>query len=182
MATALFQAEIEFSLFCPSLLLSEHSKIRLFEHFWNGNGPRVGEEGALGWSSWLEKEEETRQRVVKEETSHDDERGGWTGWSDSLAKLTETDKNSANASNDTEELQGEIEDEEIKEEDDTEALLKQLGIDVDTEPSSDIKDTSTWIRWSEEEYLRDCKQWMPVHGKSGVLSFSVFVFCLYFHV
>lgn len=173
MATALFQAEIEFSLFCPSLLLSEHSKLRLFEHFWNGNGPRVGEEGALGWSSWLEKEEETRQRVVKEETSHDDERGGWTGWSEPLAKLTETDKNSANASNDTEELQGEIEDEEIKEEDDTEALLKQLGIDVDTEPSSDIKDTSTWIRWSEEEYLRDCKQWMPVHGKSDGISQSI---------
>ncbi|KAF2317608.1 hypothetical protein GH714_025489 [Hevea brasiliensis] len=151
LATALFQAEIEFSLFCPSLLLSEHSKLRLFEHFWNGNGPRVGEEGAVGWSSWLEKEEETRQKTLKEEeTLHDDERGGWTGWSEPLPKFTETDKSPANATDDnvaSEELQDEFENEEIKQEDDTEALLKQLGIDVDTGPNSDIKNTSTWIRW-----------------------------------
>ncbi|KAF2317625.1 hypothetical protein GH714_025828 [Hevea brasiliensis] len=105
LATALFQAEIEFSLFCPSLLLSEHSKLRLFEHFWNGNGPRVGEEGAVGWSSWLEKEEETRQKTLKEEeTLHDDERGGWTGWSEPLPKFTETDKSPANATDDNEAL------------------------------------------------------------------------------
>ncbi|KAJ9162552.1 hypothetical protein P3X46_022316 [Hevea brasiliensis] len=177
LATALFQAEIEFSLFCPSLLLSEHSKLRLFEHFWNGNGPRVGEEGAVGWSSWLEKEEETRQKTLKEEeTLHDDERGGWTGWSEPLPKFTKTDKSPANATDDnvaSEELQDEFENEEIKQEDDTEALLKQLGIDVDTGPNSDIKDTSTWIRWSEEESLRDCKQWMPVHGESDGISQSV---------
>jgi len=40
---SLFQAEIEFSLFCPPLLLTEHSKNRLFEHFWNSHGARVGE-------------------------------------------------------------------------------------------------------------------------------------------
>ncbi|EEF34680.1 nuclear exosome regulator NRDE2 isoform X2 [Ricinus communis] len=169
LATALFQAEIEFSLFSPSLLLSEHNKLRLFEHFWNGDGPRVGEEGATGWSLWLEKEEENRQRIIKEETSHDDERGGWTGWSEPQSKCMETDKSQTTVSSHdvaSEDFQEELENENNKQEDDTEALLKQLGIDVDAGPSSEVKDTSIWIRWSEEESSRDCKQWMPVHGNS----------------
>ncbi|XP_065849215.1 uncharacterized protein [Euphorbia lathyris] len=169
LATALFQAEIEFSLFCPSLSLSEHGKLRLFEHFWNGNGPRIGEEGAIGWSSWLEKEEENRQSTMKEEVVLNEEKGGWTGWSEPISKHMETDDNQANVSiNDpaSEDQLDESHGEDIKPEDDTEALLKQLGIDVDAAPSSEVKDTSTWFRWSEEESLRDCKQWMPVHGKS----------------
>ncbi|XP_050218221.1 uncharacterized protein LOC126668990 isoform X2 [Mercurialis annua] len=167
LATALFQAEIEFSLFCPSLLLNEHSKLRLFEHFWNGNGPRIGEEGATGWSLWLEKEEENRQRIMKEETSLDDERGGWTGWSEPKSTHMETDETPITLSSNNNVAEGlleESEDEEIMQEDDTELLLKELGIDVDAGPSSEVKDTSTWIRWSEEESLRDCSQWMPVHG------------------
>ncbi|KAF2548786.1 hypothetical protein F2Q70_00023217 [Brassica cretica] len=40
LATALFQAEMEYSIFSPSLLLSEQSKLRLFEHFWSSNGAR----------------------------------------------------------------------------------------------------------------------------------------------
>ncbi|KAL8464956.1 hypothetical protein ACS0TY_034445 [Phlomoides rotata] len=32
------------------------------DHFWSSNGPRIGEDGALGWSTWLEKELEQRQR------------------------------------------------------------------------------------------------------------------------
>ncbi|KAI4327644.1 hypothetical protein L6164_020081 [Bauhinia variegata] len=45
----------------------------------------VGEEGAVGWSTWLEKEEEARRRVTEEETLHED-KGGWTGWSEPLSK------------------------------------------------------------------------------------------------
>lgn len=171
LATALFQAEIEFSIFCPSLLATKHGKLRLFEHFWNSNGPRVGEEGALGWSTWLEKEEENRQRIMKEETSRDDERGGWTGWSEPLSKQKETAEHPENVTASdpaADEFLEEFENEDIKQEDDTEALLKQLGIDVDAEPSSEVKDTSTWSRWSEEESLRDSNQWMPVHGTSSV--------------
>lgn len=168
LATALFQAEIEFTVFCPSLLLTEHSKLRLFEHFWNSDGPRVGEEGAVGWSTWLEKEEENRQRILKEEASHDEDRGGWTGWSELLSKHEETAKNQENVVHNevtTDEFLEESENEDIKQEDDAEALLKQLGIDVDAEPSSEVKDSSTWARWSKEESLRDCNQWMPVHGR-----------------
>lgn len=168
LATALFQAEIEFSWFCPPLLLSEQSKQRLFEHFWNGEGARLGEQGALGWSTWLEKEEEDRQRVIREETSFDAE-GGWTGWSEPFAKNKESGRSPENESNtnlEVEEFPAELENEDIKQEHDTEALLKELGIDVDAGSACEVKDTSTWTRWSEEELSRDMNQWMPLHAKS----------------
>ena len=85
LATALCQAEIEISLFCPSLHVIENGKQSLFEHFWNSEGERVGEEGALGWRTWLAREEETRRRVMKEESLDKDE-GGWTGWSEPFSK------------------------------------------------------------------------------------------------
>ncbi|KAL0356389.1 UNVERIFIED_CONTAM: hypothetical protein Sradi_4085800 [Sesamum radiatum] len=90
LATALFQAEIEYSMFSP-FGLSEQSKRRLFEHFWGSNGARIGEDGALGWSTWLEKEEEQRQRLASEEASNIVEEGGWTGWFEPLSKTQETE-------------------------------------------------------------------------------------------
>ncbi|EOY21548.1 UPF0614 protein C14orf102, putative isoform 2 [Theobroma cacao] len=173
LATALFQAEIEFSLFCPSLFLNEHSKQRLFKYFWESDAARVGEEGALGWSMWLEKEEENRQRVMKEEGLDKNDEGGWTGWSEPLSKRKKTSTNIANIANNdvtAEEFDEEIENEDIKQEDDTEALLKQLGIDVDAGASAEVKDTLTWARWSEEESSRDSDQWMPVRAKPGAVT------------
>nr|XP_016461934.1 PREDICTED: protein NRDE2 homolog isoform X2 [Nicotiana tabacum] len=169
LATAMFQAQIEYSLFCPSLLLSEQSKQRLFEHFWNSNGARVGEDGALGWSKWLEKEEELRQ-TMREEPSHDSEKGGWTGWSDPLSKSKENNDAIENIT-ETDSALDELEDgSEMKDDeqtDDTEALLKMLGIDAAAEANGEIKDTRTWTRWSEEEVARDSSEWMPVHAKTG---------------
>ena len=181
LATALFQAEIEYSLFCPSLLLMEQSKQRLFEYFWNSDGARVGEEGAFGWSTWLEKEEENRQRVIKEEASSDVEVGGWTGWSEPFPKNKMSGGNLDNEARDhmeVEELQSELEDEDIKQEDDTEVLLKKLGIDVDVASSGEVKDVKTWTRWAKEELLRDGDQWMPVHVKSGGFTSLSFSLCL----
>ncbi|KAE8678347.1 hypothetical protein F3Y22_tig00111427pilonHSYRG00550 [Hibiscus syriacus] len=173
LATALFQAEIEFTLFCPSLLLKEHSKHRLFEHFWDSDGARVGEEGALGWSIWLEKEEENRQRVMKEESSDKNDEGGWTGWSEPLSKCKEKSTSLENVAHDdaiAEDFHEKVENEDIEQEDDTEALLKQLGIDVDAGAGGEVKDTLTWARWSEEESSRDSDQWMPVRAKSGAVA------------
>ncbi|XP_058078223.1 uncharacterized protein LOC131226646 [Magnolia sinica] len=170
LATGLLQAEIEYSLFCPSLLLTEQSKQRLFEHFWNGNGARIGEDGALGWSAWLEKEEENRQKVIIEDTSEENEVGGWTGWLEPLSKNSETSKEpeklAAGVVTD-EDIREVSETENMKQEEDVESLLKKLGISVDTEADTEINDSSTWNRWSEEESSRDCEQWMPVRDISG---------------
>ncbi|KAI3991386.1 hypothetical protein MKX01_029269 [Papaver californicum] len=146
LATGLFQAEIEYSLSCPSLLLTEQSKQRLFEHFWDENGARLGEDGALGWSIWLEKEEEKRQQIIKdEETLRENEEGCWTGWSEPQSDDFEKD----------------FEAEANMQDDDFESLLKKLGIDAETDADSDVKDTSTWSKWSKEELIRDREQWMP---------------------
>ncbi|KAI4347330.1 hypothetical protein L6164_008147 [Bauhinia variegata] len=167
LTTALFQAEIEFSLFCPSLFFTGQSKQRLFEYFWNSDGARVGEEGAVGWSTWLEKDEEARRRVTEEETLHED-KGGWTGWSEPLSKDKEGFHDENETKNDVvmEDFQEEEEYKDTEEEDDTENLIKMLGIDVDAGGDSEVKDSSTWIKWSEEESSRDRDQWMPARRKS----------------
>ncbi|XP_010551127.1 PREDICTED: protein NRDE2 homolog isoform X2 [Tarenaya hassleriana] len=172
LATALFQAEIEFSIFSPSLLLSEQSKQRLFEHYWSSNCARVGEEGALGWSLWLEKEEENRQRILREESSDNDDAGGWTGWTEPLSAQKGGVISPVNAGESDvppEGLEEEVEHENSKLEDDTEAMLKLLGIDVKAGDTDEVKDTSTWVKWFEEEVSRDHNQWMPVR-KAGETS------------
>lgn len=160
LATALFQAEIEFNLFCPSLLLTEQSKLRLFEHFWNGNGARLGEDGALGWSMWLAKEEEDRQKVIDEASSHENE-GGWTGWSEPSSANNGTTENPDDDAVPNV-LDDNLEAEDAPEEDDIEFLLKKMGIDVDGDADCEVEDATTWARWSEEELSRDSGQWMPL--------------------
>ncbi|XP_074269561.1 uncharacterized protein LOC141592695 isoform X2 [Silene latifolia] len=170
LATALFQAEIEYCLFCPPLHLTEQSKKRLFEHFWNGNGARVGEDGALGWSTWLEKEEETRQKLLQKTSLEEDEQGGWTGW---FAPSSNDKENSPHSKADgsdvaVEGMEEDKEDEDANLEEDDASLLRMLGIDAGAEANSEVHDSRTWVRWSEEESLKDRDQWMPVRGSSGV--------------
>ncbi|PIA63768.1 hypothetical protein AQUCO_00201244v1 [Aquilegia coerulea] len=170
LATALFQAEIEFSLFCPSLLLTEQSKLRLFEHFWTGNGARVGEDGALGWSVWLEKEEDNRQKVIIEDSSRENE-GSWTGWSKLPLTNNGTSKYAEGLVDDVvvgDGVKEDLEAEDVQQEDDVELMLKKMGFHVDDEAECGVKDASTWTRWSEVELSRDCEQWMPMREKSGV--------------
>lgn len=187
LATALFQAEMEYSIFSPSLLLSEQSKLRLFEHFWSSNGARVGEEGAFGWSLWLEKEEEHRQKMLKEESSDDNDVGGWTGWTEQLSDRKEDSSiasaNTAEGDVNREGLDEEMEDEDSRPEDDTEAMLKLLGIDVNAAASDEVKDTSTWVKWFEEEVSRDQNQWMPTRKAGSYLStFTVISFQSYLKI
>lgn len=177
LATGLFQAEIEYSLFCPSLHLSSQSKQRLFEHFWNSGGARVGEDGALGWSLWLEKEELCRKNVFTEQISQETEEGGWTGWFDPSSKKTATKnepENSMETSLGDEKIEENPDTEDTPLEDDIETLLKKLGINVDAEPNSEVKDAKTWNRWSEEELSRDHEQWMPVREHSGTWVYLFF--------
>ncbi|KAL3628942.1 hypothetical protein CASFOL_027988 [Castilleja foliolosa] len=172
LATALFQAEIEYSLFCP-LVTSEQSKRRLFEHFWSSSGARIGEDGGLGWSTWLEKEEEERQRLINEEASSTvEEEGGWTGWFQPPSKNEEIEMEENTTDNDAgiEELNDGLDEKDVEEKDDVESLLKALGIDAADEGDIKIKDTRTWTRWSKAEMDRDLDQWMPLHPNSGRVS------------
>lgn len=172
LATALLQAEIEYSLFSP-LVLSEHSKRRLFEHFWSSNGARIGEDGALGWSTWLEKEEEERQRLIHEEASSIVEEGGWTGWFEPLSKANETEMPESATEGDVvaEGLDDGSGATDAEQKDDIESLLTALGIDAGAEADIKIQDTKTWTMWSKAETARDFDQWMPLRAKSGLLSY-----------
>jgi len=170
LATGLFQAQMEFSLFAPPLYLTTSSKQRLFEHFWNSGGARIGEDGALGWSEWLAKDEESRQKLSMQENSQETETGGWSGWFD--PSVGNTDANdlsnkslepSLSDGNDAEDLDAE----DSPAQDDVESLLKKLGIDVDAESNSEVKDAETWNRWALMELSRDNEQWMPLHENSG---------------
>ncbi|KAG9151669.1 hypothetical protein Leryth_001969 [Lithospermum erythrorhizon] len=168
LATSLFQAEIEYSLFCPSLLLTEQSKHRLFEYFWNSNGARVGEEGALGWATWLEKEEEQRKTIIKEELSSKADEGGWTGWSEPLSKtqeFKEADEEPTLGDVDENTSDG-PETDDVAQEDDADALLKMLGIDAAAEANGEVKDPTAWNRWSKEELARGADQWLPLRAAS----------------
>ncbi|KAF3792390.1 NRDE2-like protein [Nymphaea thermarum] len=168
LATGLFQAEVDYSLFCPSLLLSEQTKLRLFEHFWNGNGARLGEDGAVGWGEWVEKEEENRQKAAMlEESIQESEQGGWTGWSEPKMKKSEISEsphevleNALDDDNDA--VQDPDSDDVPQDEEDLSALLEKVGIDIKTEADTDVTDVAIWKKWSEEEALRDAEQWMPL--------------------
>ncbi|CAN6279845.1 unnamed protein product [Urochloa humidicola] len=167
LATGLFQAQMEFSLFSPPLYLTTNSKQRLFEHFWNSGGARIGEDGALGWSAWLAKDEESRQNLAAQENSQETETGGWSGWFDPSVGSTDRNESlepSSADGNDAEDLDAE----DTPAQDDVESLLKKLGIDVDAESNSEVKDAETWNRWALMELSRDNEQWMPLHEKSGI--------------
>jgi hypothetical protein len=72
----IFQAAIEYSLFAPLIQTSENNKRRLFEAFWDSQALRIGEEGALGWALWLEREEEELQRAQAHEAAQEEQAPG----------------------------------------------------------------------------------------------------------
>ena len=55
-AVALVQGMLEFNIMSPQVL--EHAphdeQLSFFEAFWGSTAPRIGEEGASGWSKWIE--------------------------------------------------------------------------------------------------------------------------------
>ncbi|KAJ3695951.1 hypothetical protein LUZ60_001328 [Juncus effusus] len=169
LASGLFQAQIEYSLFSPILNLNPNSKKRLFGHFWNSGGARVGEDGAVGWSTWLTKDEEENlhKNIPSQEREEEEtEVGGWTGWVDfdSRSKADEEGKKESDVEDGNDENAPEGND---NEDEDVETLLKKLGIDVDSESNSEVKNVEVWHKWSEEEICRDNKQWMPVRENTG---------------
>ena len=51
-AVSLFQALLEYNLFCPGSLSTER-RLDFFTAYWESDVPRVGEEGAQGWAEWV---------------------------------------------------------------------------------------------------------------------------------
>lgn len=180
LATALFQAELEYSLFSP-LVLSEQNKQRLFQHFWSSNGARVGEDGALGWLTWLEKEEEQRQRLISEEAPDEVEEGGWTGWFNPSSETKESEIPGITPEGQVvdEDLNDGSDSNDAEQKDDIESLLKALGIDAAAEADIKIKDTETWTKWSKAELTRDLDHWIPLRANSGLSLNSYIFFIVY---
>lgn len=130
-------------------VLNSLLKPRLFEHFWTRNGTRVGEEGAFGWSTLLEAEENW-WRVVNAVALLNGEEGGWTGWPEPLAKNKIGDRNpdcETNVNMEVEDIQPEWEDEDTNVDDDNEVLPRKQGIDIDSQTKSyqEIIVISGWL-------------------------------------
>lgn len=148
MSIGMMQAEMEYAVFAPHLQVSESSKRRLFEEFWDGRLPRVGEEGAHGWSALIELQEEMLLKAQKgDEVEEEEEKtGGWTGWMDKvqsseLAEEEEVGKESikqAKEDNMEEEGVRELDLEKITK-DDTEENAKE---DTDSQDSKDDTEAS----------------------------------------
>lgn len=58
-AIALLQALVEFNLCSPEYFIERENmdapkaRLDVFESFWDGNGARIGEQGAIGWNGWF---------------------------------------------------------------------------------------------------------------------------------
>ena len=112
-----------------------------------------------------------------QENPQEPEGGGWSGWFNPSVANAETNDVSNQS---IEELAADGIDpedpdtEDTPAQDDVESLLKKLGIDVETEYSSEVKDATPWNRWSTMELSRENEQWMPLRENSGT-SLSPFV-------
>ena len=53
-AIAIYQAQIELNCFHPPAVLTLPTAKDQLAQFWEGGLPRVGEEGAAGWITWVE--------------------------------------------------------------------------------------------------------------------------------
>lgn len=74
-AVSLFQAQLEFTFFCPPVLLSASLKDKreFLETFWDSSAPRFGEVGAGGWDAWMERKGDVEPLVPINSSQDDDE-------------------------------------------------------------------------------------------------------------
>ncbi|XP_024385096.1 uncharacterized protein [Physcomitrium patens] len=168
---AIFQAAMEYSLFVPLIQTTENNKRRLFEAFWDSQAPRIGEEGALGWALWLEKEEEQFQKARAQEAEQEEQApGGWTGWSEPVmsgidVKMTDSAANAGKNGDTSSEERDQDEIEGVESDEDEATLLAKLGISsMDAGKELEVTDSEVWLRWATEERKRACEQWLPIHA------------------
>lgn len=55
-AMALFQAQLEYNLFCPTVLqdVDKSDQMDFLSAFWDSGVPRFGEVNAMGWAVWVD--------------------------------------------------------------------------------------------------------------------------------
>ncbi|KAG0609755.1 hypothetical protein M758_7G011500 [Ceratodon purpureus] len=171
----IFQAAIEYSLFAPLIQTSENSKRRLFEAFWDSQALRIGEEGALGWALWLEREEEEFQRSQAHVAAQEEQApGGWTGWSEPVVPRSDPKKDDeANSGKNGVGSSGEEGDEDeedgVESDEDEATLLAKLGLSsLDAGKELEVTDPGVWLRWAVEEKKRGSEQWLPIHARKKI--------------
>ncbi|CAM6088353.1 unnamed protein product [Calypogeia fissa] len=168
LAVGLFQAQIEYSIFSPRLMLTEGGKLTLFESFWSSGAPRFGEEGALGWATFLEEDQKAREgKILSEAQMAEEEVGGWTGWSSPIKDLVESNGSGQPLEEEAWHIEedAQVDDDVVHEEEDEAALLEKLGLSFSSTKDVEVKDTRIWKRWSVKEVERDRYQWFPVNSQ-----------------
>eukprot|EP00002_Diphylleia_rotans_P025590 TRINITY_DN5063_c0_g1_i6.p1 TRINITY_DN5063_c0_g1~~TRINITY_DN5063_c0_g1_i6.p1 ORF type:complete len:606 (+),score=112.85 TRINITY_DN5063_c0_g1_i6:1288-3105(+) len=86
-----FQALIEYICFKPEHMKNQHQLARLFQEFWNSGAPKIGDDGAKGFSNWLADNariirDENYQEVEIDETIDHDILEGEVKWGQWLLK------------------------------------------------------------------------------------------------
>jgi hypothetical protein len=68
LAVAIWQGLLEFNCFAPSIASSHQAKVKAFKDFWESEVPRIGEDDALGWRSFVNNAEtaEPRNALIDE--------------------------------------------------------------------------------------------------------------------
>jgi len=68
---------IELNFFCPPVLRmrNRENKLKAFEHYWESNVPRAGEEGHISWTEWFMSNGTKRCRETSEDTLDETELG-----------------------------------------------------------------------------------------------------------
>ena len=88
-ATAAWQALLEFVFFKPvTVRASEHARdgssheatVSMFEDFWDGEVPRIGEEGAEGWGSFSQKPGKPPHPGMETADDLEDSKNPWKSW------------------------------------------------------------------------------------------------------
>lgn len=83
LAIAIWQALLEMNFFGPSHTISREKATNAFKDFWEGEVPRMGEDGALGWCKYVEDENSSDipETVIDEESKPLDHKQIFDSWS-----------------------------------------------------------------------------------------------------
>lgn len=172
LAIGRLQAAAEFSCFGPEASeMSEASRLRQFESFWESGDARAGERGAQGWGRWVYGSKSLKSRSVYQASD-------WTCVSNFSRNDVGDDSNVAGVIDDgnhratrlahatCQETPSLLKDahntgaDHLNEDEDS-AILSQLYLKLDMAAKAEVDD-ATLNLWIAEEVMRDMSQWCPL--------------------